>query len=100
MRDFGSLLRNLDCLREEQFVCRIQMLQNGGWEHTSAILQPFPGFEPTEDYEEYSADFFDGKHNVLKGSSPYTHPSAIRNSFRNFYQDNYPHAFAKFRCCR
>lgn len=73
------------------------MLFSGGWEHTSTKLYPFEGFKATKDYEEYSADFFDGKHYVLKGGSPYTHPCASRLSFRNFYQDIYPHAFAKFR---
>jgi formylglycine-generating enzyme required for sulfatase activity len=76
------------------------MLNRGGWEHTSTEFAPLSGFKPMEGYEEYSADFFDGKHYVLKGSSPYTPPSVARPSFRNFYQDVYPNPFAKFRCCR
>ena len=80
--------------------CRIKMLHSGGWEHTCTEFAPFPGFEPVKDYKEYSTDFFDGKHYVLKGSSPYTHPAATRASFRNFYQDVYPHVFAKFRLCQ
>lgn len=81
-------------------LCRVFMLQSGAWEHTSSIHAPFPRFQPMDGYEEYSADFFDDKHFVLKGASPYTHPSAVRPSFRNFYQDVYPYVFAKFRCCR
>jgi formylglycine-generating enzyme required for sulfatase activity len=79
---------------------RISMLGCGGWEHTSTDFAPLPGFKAMDGYEEYSTDFFDGKHFVLKGSSPYTPPSVARPSFRNFYQDVYPNPFAKFRCCR
>ena len=45
------------------------------------------------------ADFFDGKHFVLRGSSPVTHSALRRDSFRNFYQRSYPYVFAKFRLC-
>ena len=33
---------------------------------------PFAGFEPLASYPEYSADFFDGEHFVMKGASPVT----------------------------
>ena len=33
---------------------------------------PFPGFRPMASYPEYSADFFDGEHYVIKGASPVT----------------------------
>lgn len=46
-----------------------------------------------------SADFFDGKHYVLRGASAVTHPAMRRDSFRNFYQKQYPYVFAKFRLC-
>jgi len=72
-------------------------LNEGGWEWTSTPFRPFQGFTPDPLYPEYSSDFFDGIHFTLKGSSPYTHPSIRRNSFRNFFQDKYPFAFAKFR---
>ena len=52
------------------------------------------------DYPEYSTDFFDVSHYVAKGSSPYTHNSLIRHSFRNYYQKEYPYVFAKFRICK
>ncbi len=60
---------------------------------------PFPpaGFRPDPGYPEYSTNFFDGCHFVLKGSGPYTHPSVRRDSFRNFYQRQYPYVLAKFR---
>ena len=51
-------------------------------------------------YPGYSADFFDGKHYVLKGASWATDVKLVRRSFRNWYQARYPHVFAKFRCVR
>ncbi|EFJ28475.1 hypothetical protein SELMODRAFT_441187 [Selaginella moellendorffii] len=83
--------------REEQ---RVKHLKDGGWEWTSSLLAPFEGFTSMEEYPEYSTDFFDGLHYVLKGSSPATHVSLLRDSFRNFYQRQYPYAFAKFRLCK
>ncbi len=40
-----------------------------GWEWTSTEFAPFPGFRPFACYPGYSAQFFDGKHYVLKGGS-------------------------------
>lgn len=76
---------------------RVQQLRGGGWEWTSSQFAPFPGFEATPEYTEYSTDFFDGKHFVLRGSSSVTHETVTRDSFRNFYQRLYPYVFAKFR---
>ena len=45
-------------------------LVGNGWEWTSTVFGPFPGFEPMASYPEYSADFFDGQHYVIKGASP------------------------------
>lgn len=61
---------------------------------------PCAGFEADPLYPEYSVDFFDGQHAVLRGSGPYTHPSLRRGSFRNWYQPLYPHVFGKFRVVR
>ena len=47
-------------------------LVGNGWEWTSTIFGPFPGFAPMASYPEYSADFFDGQHFVMKGASPAT----------------------------
>jgi formylglycine-generating enzyme required for sulfatase activity len=49
-------------------------------------------------YPDYSKDFFDGKHFVLKGASWATAAELLRPSFRNWYQVHYPYVFAKFRC--
>jgi ergothioneine biosynthesis protein EgtB len=77
----------------------IKDLIGNGWEWTGTPFQPFPGFSPyIAGYKEYSADFFDGKHFVLKGGSWATVKDLVRPSFRNWYQAHYPYVFAKFRC--
>jgi ergothioneine biosynthesis protein EgtB len=74
-------------------------LVGNGWEWTDTSFAPFAGFNPyMKSYPDYSKDFFDGKHFVLKGASWATAADLIRPSFRNWYQAHYPHVFAKFRC--
>lgn len=75
-------------------------LVGNGWEWTSTPFAPLPGFERFPFYPGYSADFFDGRHFVLKGAGPRTDPSLLRRSFRNWFQPRYPHVQAKFRCVR
>ncbi len=72
-------------------------LVGNGWEWTSTIFAPFPGFEPMVSYPEYSAEFFDGQHYVMKGASSATAKELIRPSFRNWFRPNYPYVYAKFR---
>ena len=73
------------------------MLGNG-WEWTSTVFAPFRGFEPFPFYRGYSADFFDGKHFVLKGGSARTAACMLRRTFRNWFQTHYQYAYAGFRC--
>jgi formylglycine-generating enzyme required for sulfatase activity len=73
-------------------------LVGNGWEWTSTPFEPFDGFAPMASYPQYSADFFDGKHYVLKGASPVTARELVRRSFRNWFYDDYPYMYAKFRC--
>jgi formylglycine-generating enzyme required for sulfatase activity len=73
-------------------------LIGNGWEWTSSVFAPFPGFAPMASYPQYSADFFDGRHYVMKGASPVTSRDLIRRSFRNWFYDDYPYMYAKFRC--
>jgi len=75
------------------------MLGNG-WEWTSTKFGPFPGFEPFPFYRGYSADFFDGKHFVMKGGSPRTAQCMLRPSFRNWFQAHYQYVYAGFRCVK
>jgi gamma-glutamyl hercynylcysteine S-oxide synthase len=72
-------------------------LIGNGWEWTSTIFGPFAGFTPMASYPEYSADFFDGQHYVMKGASPATARELVRPSFRNWFRGNYPYVYAKFR---
>jgi ergothioneine biosynthesis protein EgtB len=73
-------------------------LVGDGWEWTDTPFAGHPGFSPMPRYPGYSADFFDGKHAVLKGASWATGAALIRPSFRNWFQAHYPYVFAKFRC--
>jgi iron(II)-dependent oxidoreductase len=72
-------------------------LVGNGWEWTSTLFAPFDGFEPMASYPEYSAEFFDGQHYVIKGASSATAKELIRPSFRNWFRPNYPYVYAKFR---
>ena len=72
-------------------------LIGNGWEWTSTVFGPFDGFQPMRSYPEYSADFFDGRHYVMKGASPATAAELTRPSFRNWFRGNYPYVYAKFR---
>jgi formylglycine-generating enzyme required for sulfatase activity len=72
-------------------------LVGNGWEWSSTVFAPFDGFTPMRSYPEYSADFFDGQHYVMKGASPATARELIRPSFRNWFRGNYPFLYAKFR---
>jgi ergothioneine biosynthesis protein EgtB len=73
------------------------MLGNG-WEWTSTVFSPLPGFEPFPFYRGYSADFFDGRHFVMKGGSPRTAACMLRPTFRNWFQAHYQYVYAGFRC--
>jgi ergothioneine biosynthesis protein EgtB len=79
----------------------VHELVGNGWEWTENVFAPFPEFRAyIASYPGYSADFFDGKHYVVKGASWATDVQLVRRSFRNWYQARYPHVFAKFRCVR
>jgi len=79
----------------------VEGMLGNGWEWTSTEFSPFPGFEPFPFYRGYSADFFDGKHFVLKGGSARTAACMLRSTFRNWFQSHYQFAYTGFRCvCR
>jgi iron(II)-dependent oxidoreductase len=73
-------------------------LVGNGWEWTRTEFAPFKGFRPMTFYSGYSANFFDGKHFVMKGGSPRTASCMLRRSFRNWFQPHYPYVYATFRC--
>ena len=78
----------------------VRDLAGNGWEWTRTPFEPFAGFERSPYYPGYSADFFDGRHFVLKGGSAVTAACLLRRSFRNWFQPHYPHIYAAFRCVR
>ena len=73
-------------------------LMGNGWEWTATVFEGFPGFRPMAAYPEYSADFFDGRHYVIKGASPVTATGLVRRSLRNWFRPHYPYVYAGFRC--
>jgi gamma-glutamyl hercynylcysteine S-oxide synthase len=78
----------------------VEDLVGNGWEWSCTPFAPFPGFEPMPSYPEYSADFFDGEHFVMKGASPATAQELLRPTFRNWFRARYPYVYATFRCVR
>lgn len=75
----------------------VSELVGNGYEWTSTPFAPFDGFEAYPFYPGYSANFFDGRHFVIKGGSARTAAPMLRRSFRNWFQAHYPYMFAKFR---
>lgn len=78
----------------------VEDLVGNGWEWTSTPFAPFPGFRPSGSYPEYSADFFDGEHFVLKGASPVTARELLRPTLRNWFRARYPYVYATFHCVK
>jgi len=72
-------------------------LVGNGWEWTSTVFGPFPGFRAHPLYEGYSSNFFDGEHYVMKGGSPRTAACMLRRTFRNWFQPRYPFVYAALR---
>ncbi len=85
---------------EGQSAFGVHDLVGNGWEWTSTTFAPFAGFEPFPFYRGYSADFFDGKHFVMKGGSARTAACMLRPSFRNWFQGHYQYVYAGFRCVK
>ena len=75
-------------------------LIGNGWEWTATPFAPFAGFEPMASYPQYSAEFFDGDHYIVKGASPVTSRKHVRRSLRNWYRSEYPYVYATFRTVR
>ena len=90
----------VDAFPEGQSAFGVQDLLGNAWEWTCTQFAPLPGFAPFPFYRGYSADFFDGKHLVMKGGSPRTATCMLRRSFRNWFQPHYQYVYAGFRCVK
>ncbi len=76
----------------------VEELVGNGWEWTSTPFAPLPDFRPwARTYSGYSADFFDGAHDIVFGASWASDLALLRPSFRNWYRRNYPYPFTSFR---
>jgi iron(II)-dependent oxidoreductase len=69
------------------------------WEWTSSDFQPYPGYEWFP-YREYSEVFYGTDYKVLRGGSWATHPTSVRNTFRNWDYPIRRQIFCGFRCAR
>ncbi len=79
----------------------VEELLGNGWEWTCTAFAPLPGFVAyARTYPGYSADFFDGAHDVVFGASWATAEESTRPSFRNWYRRDYPFAFTSLRVVR
>ena len=61
----------------------VEQLIGDVWEWTSSTFEPWPGFVPML-YADYSAPFFGGDFQVLRGGSWAVGGASIRPSFRNW----------------
>ena len=84
--------------RKETAISVLPILPETDGNGRALFSGPLPGFEPFSFYPGYSANFFDGKHFVMKGGSPRTAACMLRRSFRNWFQPLYPYVYATFRC--
>jgi gamma-glutamyl hercynylcysteine S-oxide synthase len=90
----------VNALPAAQSAFGVHGMVGNGWEWTSTVFAPFAGFDPFPFYRGYSADFFDGKHFVMKGGSARTAGCMLRPSFRNWFQPHYQYVYAGFRLVR
>lgn len=69
------------------------------WEWCANVFFPYKGFKAFP-YQRYSTPWFDDRHYVLRGSSPFSGATVRQPSFRNFYQPDKRHIFAGLRLAR
>jgi iron(II)-dependent oxidoreductase len=79
--------------------CGCRQMIGDVWEWTSSDFLSYPGSTGFP-YKEYSEVFYGKDYKVLRGGSWATHPSAIRNTFRNWDHPIRRQIFCGFRCAR
>ncbi len=68
-------------------------LRGNVWEWLSDNLTPLTGYQPHYLYENYSALYFDDKHNMMAGGSWITNGTEAGKYYRNWFRPNfYQHA--------
>ncbi len=68
-------------------------LRGNVWEWLSDHLTPLTGYKPHYLYENYSAPYFDTKHNMMAGGSWITSGTEAEKYYRNWFRPNfYQHA--------
>ncbi|HZP28130.1 MAG TPA: ergothioneine biosynthesis protein EgtB [Acidimicrobiia bacterium] len=84
----------------------VEQMVGDVWEWTASDFDGYPGFRSFP-YREYSEVFFpdparpgSAGYKVLRGGSWATHPSAMRNTFRNWDYPIRRQIFSGFRCAR
>ena len=68
------------------------------WEWTASAFEPFPGFE-RHPYRDYSAPWFGGSRQVLRGGSFMTQPRLRHARYRNYFMPGRNDVPAGFRSC-
>jgi iron(II)-dependent oxidoreductase len=74
-------------------------MTGNAWEWTSDKFEGYPGFKAFP-YPEYSEEWFDGDHRVLRGGSWATREPLLRTSFRNFFRRHFRIGFAGLRLAK
>jgi 5-histidylcysteine sulfoxide synthase len=69
------------------------------WEWLSDNLTPLTGYKPHRLYENYSAPYFDTKHNMMAGGSWITSGTEACKYYRNWFRPNF-YQHAGFRIAR
>lgn len=86
-------------LAQAQSLSGLYDLRGNVWEWLSDHLTPLTGYKPHHLYENYSAPYFDTKHNMMAGGSWITSGTEACKYYRNWFRPNF-YQHAGFRIAR